>query len=500
MSSFYTEEQIELQRLYDSTGIANRLRESRVRQEFSEDEKTIIENSMFFFLATSNQDGQPDCSYKGGDKGFVRVLTSTLLAFGNYDGNGMYRSLGNIQANPNVGLLFIEFWGNKNRLRVNGSASISYDQKYLQLFPTANCVILIYPKYIFPNCPRNIHTLVMKDKSIYTPTRNYLPPEPFWKGKKEFREFTDNDRDNQKMPDAIESKYFSSNAAQSVLNNYYRIAIGRPENFSTAPDSVEQLSEIRLIEDNWMAWEESKISKEILPSNTKEFRQWYQIMLKKMNAAISEFISYVEHKANSEAIAFYILMEELVDGSFDDIMALAQLGVENSSKLAIAENYWDEMGNGDFKKIHTEMFSNSSSYCRQILSKKSQDLHKNIPTECLMNGNLMTFWSLRRKYIPRLFGAIGLIEGSAPIRFNAVTKGMIRNGFPESAIAYHREHIRIDAIHGKEWLNRVLLPHIKDNEIMCQEIARGVLIRMRIAIQYYQRLSSHMETHHANHI
>ncbi|MDD9177712.1 MULTISPECIES: iron-containing redox enzyme family protein [Aliivibrio] len=235
-----------------------------------------------------------------------------------------------------------------------------------------------------------------------------------------------------------------------------------------------------------MSFEENAIVNEILPSNPTEFKGWYTDKLLTLNENIKEFLVYLRNEASPSAIAFYVCMEELVDGSFDDVMALAQLGVNNRSKLTIAENYWDEMGNGSYDKIHTEMFTESSRYCRNLLDEVSLSLPTNIPTPCLMNGNLVTFWALRRKYIPRLFGAIGLIEGSAPVRFKAVTKGMERCGFPEEAIAYHREHIHIDAIHGKEWLNNILLPYAEQSERCCQEMARGVLIRFRVAEEYYR--------------
>ena len=62
-----------------------------------------------FFLATADEHGMPQCSYKGGDPGFVRVVDEHTLAFPSYDGNGMYLSLGNLLVNPQVGILFIDF-------------------------------------------------------------------------------------------------------------------------------------------------------------------------------------------------------------------------------------------------------------------------------------------------------------------------------------------------------------------------------------------------------
>lgn len=288
----------------------------------------------------------------------------------------------------------------------------------------------------------------------------------------------------------FEHDYFYTNTAQSVLSDYYKHMIGSPFDYLTVPESPEGLAEVRLIEDSWMASEEASIEGEILPSNELEFIGWYSSKLNKLNDEISGFLNYLENDATPEAIAFYVGMEELVDGSFDDIMALAQIGVETDVKMTIAENYWDEMGNGDFARVHTTMFDASVNYCRELLDKKNLDLPTNIPTECLMNGNIIFLWSLRRKFIPRLFGAIGLIEGSASRRFDAVTNGMERCGYPESAIAYHREHILIDKAHGKDWLSKLLSFYVKNSELLCQEISRGVLIRYKIAKDYYRCIES----------
>ena len=111
-----------LQDQFDSRRIADRLEEKLTRQAFTEQDRAFIEGAMFFFLATADAEGKPDCSFKGGAPGFVRVTGPGELAFPDYDGNGMFKSLGNILVNPAVGLLFIDMGEKPRRLRVNGEA------------------------------------------------------------------------------------------------------------------------------------------------------------------------------------------------------------------------------------------------------------------------------------------------------------------------------------------------------------------------------------------
>ncbi len=109
-----------------------------------------------FFLASADEDGRPNVSYKGGDPGFIRVVDEHTLAFPNYNGNGMYLSMGNLLKNPHVGILFMDFEG-RDRMRVNGEASVDFDDELRSWWPEAQFVVRVRAREIFPNCPRYVH-------------------------------------------------------------------------------------------------------------------------------------------------------------------------------------------------------------------------------------------------------------------------------------------------------------------------------------------------------
>jgi len=176
-----------LQDRFDTRRLADRLDEKLGRIAFTEDDRGFIESRSFFFLATADGDGQPDCSYKGGLPGFVRITAAAELAFPSYDGNGMFRSLGNLQVNPAVALLFIDF-ERPGRLRVNGRASIRDDDPLLHSFAGAQMVVRVHALRIFPNCPRYIHRMSMTEASPYVPTAGCTPPVPKWKRFEMFRD------------------------------------------------------------------------------------------------------------------------------------------------------------------------------------------------------------------------------------------------------------------------------------------------------------------------
>jgi predicted pyridoxine 5'-phosphate oxidase superfamily flavin-nucleotide-binding protein len=177
-----------LQDAFGSRELADRLERHVRRSAFTNEDADFIASLRFFFLASANPEGRPDCSFKGGDPGFVRVLTPDLLAFPDYDGNGMFRSLGNIRANPHVGLLFIAMEDKPKRLRVNGTAEVILDDPLLSQFEGAQAVVLVQPLDIFPNCPRNIPQMQVVEPSPYIPRCDVERVEPAWK---KFESFAD---------------------------------------------------------------------------------------------------------------------------------------------------------------------------------------------------------------------------------------------------------------------------------------------------------------------
>ena len=176
-----------LQDRFETRKLADRLSEKLARNAFTDEDKAFIECRTMFFLATADAEGRPECSYKGGKPGFVRVVDAHTLAFPSYDGNGMFKSLGNLLVNPQAGMLFIDF-ETPRRLRVNGRASMHDDDPLLAEFIGAQLVVRVRAEAIFPNCPRYIHKMQMVEESVYAPCENHNPPVPKWKTFPEFRD------------------------------------------------------------------------------------------------------------------------------------------------------------------------------------------------------------------------------------------------------------------------------------------------------------------------
>ena len=180
MTLHYSSAARELQDRFDTRRLADRLVQVTVHDRFTADDREYIEQRDMFFLASVDATGQPTCSYKGGDPGFVRVVDDRTLVFPNYDGNGMYLSMGNVAATHRVGLLFIDFEG-QDRMRVEGSAMLAFDDPLVASYPEAQFIVRVAVDRIYPNCPRYIHHYRLVERSAFVPRPAVPTPVPGWK-------------------------------------------------------------------------------------------------------------------------------------------------------------------------------------------------------------------------------------------------------------------------------------------------------------------------------
>jgi predicted pyridoxine 5'-phosphate oxidase superfamily flavin-nucleotide-binding protein len=191
MDPMFHEGSRRLQDAFGSRALADRLVERGTHDAFTEEDAAFIARRSFFFLATADAEGWPDCSFKGGDPGFVRVVAPDLLVWPDYDGNGMFKSLGNLGVNPRAGLLFIAIGAPREmpqRLRVNGTAEVSANNPLLADFPGGQMLVRFRPRHIFRNCPRYIPKMRIDEPSLYVPRAGHVPPEPEWKSRLDLRD------------------------------------------------------------------------------------------------------------------------------------------------------------------------------------------------------------------------------------------------------------------------------------------------------------------------
>lgn len=242
------------------------------------------------------------------------------------------------------------------------------------------------------------------------------------------------------------------------------------------------------IEAEWNRYEEARVTatNPELPTTAEEFRDWFEAI-----AAVHEYhdiCDYLRNEASLLDIAFFVHGEGKVEGNFDDLMALAQIGSPMVTKMTIARNYWDEMGNGNHEAAHTVMLESTMDWLLDNAVRPRFDLGALEVAEVYANACEVLMYLLHRRHLLRGLGSLGLLERTAPARFAATVDGLRRLDVPDSVFRYQSTHVVVDADHSREWVDGVFTPIIKENPDTIPELAMGVLIRGNVASEFFHKI------------
>lgn len=245
----------------------------------------------------------------------------------------------------------------------------------------------------------------------------------------------------------------------------------------TAEASSVLYAVTRSIERATAAAEDANIAVELLdaaPEDPSKYLSWLKAQVKSHRGYKHPYYTdFINHSANEADIRRYVIQESLVDGRFDDFLALMQVGTSGASKMEIAGNYWDEMGNGDPEGVHTYLFNK----IYEVFEVKPEELEGQVTAADLLSGNLTVMLCRYRHLYPEAVGYLGMTEWLAPDRFSNVISAWERLGLPEVGITYHRLHLTIDSKHAAGWFHNVVKP-AATSEYMRRGIARGALWRI----------------------
>ncbi len=180
MPAFYTDAQRAMQAAQGTEKLADTVEAAIVWDVVEGPNVDFIESRDFFFLSTVDAEGRPTVSYKGGPQGVCHVVDEKTLVFPAYDGNGMFKSMGNAADTGKVGLLFIDF-ETPNRVRVQGDVTVTADDPEMGRYPGAKMIARVKVEHCFLNCARYIHKHERVSQSPYVPDERGEQPHPSWK-------------------------------------------------------------------------------------------------------------------------------------------------------------------------------------------------------------------------------------------------------------------------------------------------------------------------------
>lgn len=181
---------------------------------------------------------------------------------------------------------------------------------------------------------------------------------------------------------------------------------------------------------------------------------------------------WLAKQATWSQLVHFLALEGGPDGGFDDLVALCQVGLAGTAKMELAQNYWDEMGNGDLDAVHTVLHDDLVDAIS--MPRLAQD---ELPTEALARAALPGMLATNRRLQPELLGALGMTELQAGPRCRMVLQGLERLGAPAAALPFYREHAEVDPRHGNDWVHKAVMPLVEEHPEWGDRIVRGACWR-----------------------
>ncbi|GAA2999427.1 iron-containing redox enzyme family protein [Actinokineospora diospyrosa] len=269
---------------------------------------------------------------------------------------------------------------------------------------------------------------------------------------------------------------------QLLLARIYQLTMQIPEQ-PTAEGSVVVHEVMRLLEAATLAAEDDRIEPGILdqaPAQPKAYLSWLKGTARAHRVFKHPYYQdFIKDHATVDDLRNYVMQESVVDGRFDDLLAMMQVGTSGGAKMEIATNFWDEMGNGNQAEVHTHLFNKIF----EVFEITSAELEAGLSANALLSGNLAVLLSRYRTFYAEAVGFLGMTEWLVPDRFVQVVKAWERLGLPDVGIVYHRLHITVDAQHAAGWFHNVVIP-AASSPAMRRGMMRGALWRLNSSCRY----------------
>jgi hypothetical protein len=192
---------------------------------------------------------------------------------------------------------------------------------------------------------------------------------------------------------------------------------------------------------------------------------------------------WLAREASWDEVVEFLALEGGPDGGFDDLVAACQIGLGGSAKLELGKNYWDEMGNGDPEAVHTVLHERmAAAIAMPHIPREEQ------PLEALERAALGGLLATNRWLQPEMLGALGLIELQAGPRCRLVLQAFERLDAPADAFPFYVEHAQVDPIHGKDWMDKAIVPTVAEHPEWGPRIVKGAWWRSKVNLAFFEAL------------
>lgn len=190
---------------------------------------------------------------------------------------------------------------------------------------------------------------------------------------------------------------------------------------------------------------------------------------------------WLARTATWDELVRFLALEGGPDGGFDDLVAMCQVGLSGSAKLELGKNYWDEMGGGDPAGVHTVLHQDMARAVGMPPVRR-----EDMPVESLERVAVGGLLATNRWLQPEMVGALGLLELQAGPRCRTVVQAFDRLGAPQDAYPFYVEHAEVDPVHGKDWMDKAVVPLVEQHREWGPRIVKGAWWRSQLNLAFFE--------------
>jgi hypothetical protein len=224
---------------------------------------------------------------------------------------------------------------------------------------------------------------------------------------------------------------------------------------------------------------ETTLDLDQIPKDPREFNRWLRSYCENHSLFEHPLLDYLK-KNDLEDFRAYFYYGDMLDLPQVELYARSMIGLpDESPRIEISKNYWDEMGVGIQSQCHgiwAERFLDNLN-----LLDDDRDIEQHffdIPEKCIEKFILAQYIALTRGNWLKVIGHLGATEIYDP-KLNVTMIELGRKfGFDDKTLEYFIQHIKVDAIHSRDWLNKVVKPIIEEDPEYRFEIARGAELNL----------------------
>ena len=190
---------------------------------------------------------------------------------------------------------------------------------------------------------------------------------------------------------------------------------------------------------------------------------------------------WLARTATWDELVAFLALEGGPDGGFDDLVAVCQVGLSGSAKMELGKNYWDEMGCGDLDAVHTTLHQRMGAAIGMPHVRREEQ-----PVEALERIAVGGLLATNRWLQPEMVGALGLLELQAGPRCRLVVQAFDRLRAPQAAYRFYVEHADLDPVHGKDWMDKAVVPLVEESPHWGPRIVKGAWIRSQLNLAFFE--------------